>query len=502
MRFSPRNVVGLVVSLAIPIVVGCTTSFVKSAGGFGGDSPSSGEAQQNVCSGSTVGGFDGVGGGPGIPPGVWAKRYGDAEDQRALAVAVNNAGEIAIAGAAKGTINFGNLDWTGSATDTDVVIAKLSSDGYALWSRRYGDSCDQRGSAVAHTPAGNVLLAGDFCGKMDFGNTAVETKGAEIDAFVVMLDALGEDVYSRSFGGNGAQILRGAAVDAKGNAVLVGSFDQAFDAGAGIAQTAGLDDSFVVELDPKGNVLWSLTLGGPGADIARSVAVDPLGNVIVGGSFAGTIDLGDGPVTATVGHTNGFLLALDPGGKHLWSKSFGGDDDVVIGSVAAGPDGEVAATGYFLGTADLGSGPTTSSGAEDGFVEVTSNAGDHVWGMTVGGEKFQRGTGVAIGANGDVVISGVSDEIVPLNTTLQSMLIGTAPGFFGPSMGYALRFDAAGTPLAVWEVDNGGPIESAGVGIDGTQGIVLAGSFKKSLGFLAGTLVTSGGWDVFVARAQ
>ena len=45
-------------------------------------------------------------------------------------------------------------------------------------------------------------------------------------------------------------------------------------------------------------------------------------------------------------------------------------------------------------------------------------------------------------------------------------------------------------------------MECAGVGLDEKLGMVVAGSFKESLGFQLGPLVTAGGWDVFVARTQ
>jgi hypothetical protein len=498
MRISPRYVVLFALSLAGPIGAGCGGGTIDSSGS-GGTDPSTGDLPPNDVGESFT-----VGSGPIMPPGVWSKRYGDAEDQRALAVAVNEAGEVAVAGTAKGTIDFGNIPWNGTKTDTDVVVAKLSNEGQSLWSRRYGDSCDQRGGAVAHTPSGNVLIAGDFCGKMDFGATAVETKGAEIDAFVAMIDALGEDIYSRSFGGKGAQITRAAAVDANGDAVVVGSFDQGFDAGLGEATSAGLEDTFVVALDPKGNVLWSLTFGGTEPDIAGGVAFDELGNIVLGGTFGGSVDFGGGPLTATVGHPSSFVVKLDPSGKHLWSKSFGGDDNVVINGVAAGPGGTVAVTGSYVGTADFGGGPVTSNGAGDTFVEVMSAAGDHVWGSAFGGPKFQRGTGVAFAVNGDLAVSGTSDETVQLHELLPNTpfeLLGSATAL-GPSMGYAITFDAAGTPIVGWEMDSGGPVECAGVGIDGKLGMVVAGSFENTLGFQFGPLVTAGGWDVFVARVQ
>jgi hypothetical protein len=42
-------------------------------------------------------------------------------------------------------------------------------------------------------------------------------------------------------------------------------------------------DAFVMKLDPKGNIVFATYLGGNGADLATSVAVDPAGNIYVAG---------------------------------------------------------------------------------------------------------------------------------------------------------------------------------------------------------------------------
>jgi hypothetical protein len=503
MRISPPTVVAVVLSFAGAIGAGCSGGTIDTSGVGGAPDPSTGDFPQLDVAVGSVGSFGEMGGfGPGVPPpaGNWLNRYGEAEDQHITSLGSNSAGEIAVTGTAKGTINFGNIPWTGTSTDTDVVVAKISNAGQALWSRRFGDSCDQHGGAAAVSSTGLVAVAGDFCGKMDFGVSTLATKGVEIDAFIAVLDTFGEDLYSRSFGGKGAQIARGLAMDASGNAVLVGSFDGGFDDGTGEVASAGLDDAFVIKLDPKGNVLWSLTLGGPEADVARGVALDTNGNIVIGGNFAGNVDFGAGPLTAAPGHGSGFVLALDPGGKALWSKSFGGDEDVVVNGVAASSKGTLAATGSFLGTVDFGSGPATSAGAEDAFLAMMDSTGAPIWGRTIGLPATQRATGVAFGTNGDVLLSGTSDETIDLSVLDKSIVISSASISFGPNSVYAVRYDTTGKAVTAQVFNSAQPIASAGVGFDDKFGTILAGSFQGNIAFQFGSYEGQGGWDTFVAR--
>lgn len=488
MRISPRYLVLLALSLAGPIGAGCGGGNINS--GSGGTDPSTGDLPNDVGEGE---GFT-VGSGPIMPPGVWSKSYGDAEDQTASALAVNEAGEIALLGTARGTIDFGNIPWPGSTTDTDVVVAKITSTGQSLWSRRYGDSCDQRGGAVAHTPSGGVVFAGDFCGKMDFGSTVVATTGAEVDLFVALIDTLGEDVYSRSFGGKGAQIARAAAVDAKGNAIIVGSFDQAFDDGTGEVASAGMDDAFVLELDPAGKLLWSRRFGGPEADIPRAVAVDATGNILVGGSFGGSVDFGGGPVTAAAGHSSAFLTRLDASGKHLWTQTFA-SDDAVLNGIAVGDSGLIAVAGSFAGTINLGDGVITTAGADDAFAAKVDSSGKMVWGRAFGGPGSEQGIGVAFGVSGALALTGTSEGALDFGNF---GLAAVGPN--GPAIAYVVLFDSTNTVAKGWALGSTSPLHDVGVALSGKLEVTVAGSFQAPIGTTYGDVAVSGGWNMFLVH--
>ena len=49
-----------------------------------------------------------------------------------------------------------------SAGGTDAFVAKLDKEGRLVWSKRFGDALDQRASAIAVDGSGHVLTAGGF----------------------------------------------------------------------------------------------------------------------------------------------------------------------------------------------------------------------------------------------------------------------------------------------------------------------------------------------------
>src|SRR5262245_41987856 len=66
-----------------------------------------------------------------------------------------------------------------------------------------------------------------------------------------------------------------------------------------------------------GGRLWVTRLGDAELQEASSVAVDPDGNVLVTGTFSGTLDAG-GDVLRSAEKKDMFVLKLDPEGHHLW----------------------------------------------------------------------------------------------------------------------------------------------------------------------------------------
>ncbi len=91
------------------------------------------------------------------------------------------------------------------------------------------------------------------------------------------------------------------------------------------------------------------------------------GFTLVAGDFEGTLDAGGGPL-ASAGARDVFVAKLDLAGEHVWSKRFGDGASQTLGSVAVDRDGNVVLTGAFAGTLDLGAGPLTSVDALDIFV--------------------------------------------------------------------------------------------------------------------------------------
>lgn len=121
----------------------------------------------------------GTGGNP-----LWVKGFGDPAQTNSNAganpvdVAVDGAGNILLAGALDGTVDFGGGVLTAASSSPDIFVAKLASDGAYRSSVRFGDTSGQfaKGIAVERT-SGALFLAGSNGGTVQFDTLPLMTAG-------------------------------------------------------------------------------------------------------------------------------------------------------------------------------------------------------------------------------------------------------------------------------------------------------------------------------------
>ena len=105
----------------------------------------------------------------------------------------------------------------------DVLVIAMTATGQASWSRCYGDGGDQSAMAVAVVAGGDIALAGEFEGTLDFGGGAsVTSTGGQRDAFIARLDAQGEGIWAKAITGAGVRRFWDVTEDDNGDLWAVG----------------------------------------------------------------------------------------------------------------------------------------------------------------------------------------------------------------------------------------------------------------------------------------
>jgi hypothetical protein len=295
---------------------------------------------------------------------VWQKQFGAVGNQSVLGVATDKDGRVAITGAFAGSVGFGG-NLLVSAGGNDLFVAVFDKDGNHLWSKRFGDGAAQVGKAIAMGPSGEVVVIGDNAGVIDFGGGPLMTVGGT-DIVVASFDADGTFLWANQYGNNAAQQGNAVAIDAVGNVVIGVSFAGSLSFGAGTLTSAGGSDIGLARLTTDGMLLWGKRFGSTQADNARGVAIDPFGAIVLAGDFGGSVDFG-GETLVSAGGMDVVVAKYDPQGTRVWSKRAGNTAAQVARGVAADASG-VLVTGNFAGAMDFGGGALTSAGGDDVFL--------------------------------------------------------------------------------------------------------------------------------------
>jgi len=184
----------------------------------------------------------------------WTQTYGGVAGDLGRSVRQTTDGGYIITGS---TESFG-------AGGYDLYLIKTNSVGVTVWAQTYGGVADEWGNSVQQTTDGGYIIVG--C-------TECWLWGLE-DVYLVKTDSLGVMVWTQTYGGIGEDAGESVQQTTDGGYVIVG-ITTSFGAGGA--------DVYLIKTDALGNAVWTQTYGGLGGDYGRSVQQTTDGGYIVSG---------------------------------------------------------------------------------------------------------------------------------------------------------------------------------------------------------------------------
>lgn len=299
-----------------------------------------------------------------------------------------------------------------------------------LWLNEIGTVEDDALYAV--TGVGNVFYAaGGTKGKLP-GASASTTPP---DGYLVKFDSLGQVAWQNQYGTLSADEWRGVAVDASGNAYVVG-----YTAGLypGQVNAGGSTDAVIARIKPDGTLLWLRQLGTTGDDYLLGVVLDGSGNAYAAGWTSGTF-----PGKTLSGASDAFIVKYRPDGTQEWLTQFGSPKEDALTSIASDGSGALYAGGWATDAALPGQSPL---GNRDGVIYKIQSSGTVVWARQFGSSEDDEASAVAV-AGGNIYAGGRTFGTIPGQTTN------------GRLDGVIASYDANGSQRFLKQIGTGGDDE-------------------------------------------
>jgi hypothetical protein len=272
---------------------------------------------------------------------VWTRAIGGSADDAGLSVCQTSDGGFAIAG----------IKASRPPDTVSVYIVKLDSAGTLAWGKRLRHSMKDYAYSICETRDSGLAIAG-VMGSGPHGRS---------DGWLIKTNRFGDTLWTKTYGGTGDDGLQN---------ILRLSDDGFLLCGYTNSSGAGSFDHYVIMTNALGDTLWTRTYGGPDYETAWSAEVVDDSGFIIGGSvlrgapptqasWFSLVRIGENGDTlwtrtingaspespasvqhtrdggfAFVGttlqpgqHTDALLVKTDRWGETQWQRSFGGPID-------------------------------------------------------------------------------------------------------------------------------------------------------------------------------
>lgn len=249
------------------------------------------------------------------------------------------------------------------------------------------------------------------------------------------------------------------------------------------------------------NYSWAKKGSGTLRDVGLGIAVDQMGYTYVTGEFFSTA-LNFAPslsitMAGGTGNCDFFLAKFDPLGNAIWGVKGGGTLTDRGYGVAIDNQGNLIVTGHYFGTATFGTYTLTSAGNLDCFTAKYDTSGNILW-LKEGKGVAQLSTrAVATDNLGNSVIVGYYGSATAPTATFDGVTVTTN----GIRDAFVVKYNSEG--VAQWGASIGGlktGEQASGVTIDATGNIYVTGIYTDTASFGGVTLNGNGGAEIFLAK--
>lgn len=334
----------------------------------------------------------------------WVKFAGGPNEDYATGVCIDTAGFIYMTGYFLDSIFFDSLKLE-SEDLHDIFIAKYNLSGELVWAKSAGGRGEDRSYAITADPYGDIAIAGAITGTAHFDNKIVSSSG-DFDAIIAKYGSNGVCQWVKKGGGNNEDAAKGIGSDDAGNFFITGYIygNVEFDTIHLNTNPPSSSDIFIAKYKPWGDFVWARKCDSYLGDNPYGIATDWQGYSYLTGYFQNETTFGNYTIQAH-GYNDAFLVKYDPDGNCDWAKAIGGNGLDIGTAVCADEFGYIYLTGFFDSGISFEDTTYTALGYEV-FIAKYWTEGDEVWTQTGGGAGNDFGNAIGVNKAGELAIAG------------------------------------------------------------------------------------------------
>ena len=202
---------------------------------------------------------------------VWQKYFGGTGSDYANSIQQTSDDGYIVAG----TINNPTDKASENFNPYDAFVIKLNASGNIMWQKSFGDSGWNTANFIQQTSDDGYIFAG----------YTLPSAADYNEAWIVKLNASGDIEWQKHLGGSGGDEANSIQQTDDGGYIFAG-YTTSND--GDVVGVHGLGDLWIVKLNASGDIVWQKCFGGSAWDYANSIQQTNDGGYIVAGSTYST----------------------------------------------------------------------------------------------------------------------------------------------------------------------------------------------------------------------
>ncbi|QMU29532.1 T9SS type A sorting domain-containing protein [Adhaeribacter radiodurans] len=303
---------------------------------------------------------------------LWDKTFGGNDRDELSALITTPDGGYLLGGSSRSDGNGNKTE--ASRGYEDYWIVKTDATGKKQWDKTFGGNNGDNLTSLVATPDGGYLVGGYSRSPISGDKTQGGTGSEEF--WIIKIDSNGNKVWDKIFdsAGTDSSILTSMLALSDGSFILGGSSNPR-------PGGQGFYDYWVVKIDAAGNKLWDKVFGGDNYDFLKVMLPSQDGGYLLGG-YSTSGKTGD-KTEESKGLDDYWLVKIDANGNKLWDKTFGGNKEDRLSAMINTPDGGILLSGNSL-SGISGDKSEAFKGEDDHWLIKLDASGKKLWDRTIG----------------------------------------------------------------------------------------------------------------------